>query len=54
MLIGKEQRKNEEVRRGVGVGLTSRGWGRSMERWVMEGEEWRGRGWGGEWSGEGY
>ena len=25
MLIGKEQRKNEEVRRGVGVGLTSRG-----------------------------
>ena len=54
MLIGKEQRKNEEVRRGVGVGLTSRGWSRGMERWVMEGEEWRGRGWGEEWSGEGY
>ena len=41
--IGKELKKNEEVRRGVGVGLTRKGWGKGMERRVMGGEEWRGK-----------
>ena len=52
--IGKELKKNEEVRRRVGVGLKSKGWGRGMEKWVMEGEEWRGKGWGEQWRSEGY
>ena len=38
----------------MGVGLTSKGWGRGMERRAMEGEEWRGKGWGEEWRSEGY